>query len=372
MSAISFLPFVLEFLLVSVALRMFFSGNFLNSRPRLFLSGLFFLTVPLVVVSMVLGGTSVVAMVVKVLFFVLAIVYAISEPRAARWWLIAAIVTSLLVQASAGNVLNKLSTLPFLMIACLWATTRARLRTGEFVVLALAIGAEFIQAIALESRGLLIAGVMACWLMLGPLNLVRRTVVISAILLPIIYPLGLTLVFTSLLSGSDFLDATSSNFERSAMAAWSVDNFSSYPLVGPGSILFTAEINAIKVLGQQAVGDNYDPHQFLLSAWILLGSSITVVLYIFWCSIWIFKGSNRFASNRRTRLFSILAILAILIFVFSPPDTTARVQVAILAGIAIAGLRDPSILMRKLKSSMPDKTDQALTPVLLNHAAVNK
>lgn len=292
-------------------------------------------------------------------------------PRAARWWLIASIVISLLAQASAGNVLNKLSTVPFLLIACLWATPRKRFGARELVFLVLALGAEFIQAFALESRGLLIAVVMACGLLLIPLKLVRRTVVTSAILLPILYPLGLTLVFTSLLSGSDFLNATSSNFERSAMAAWSVDNLSSYALVGPGNIFFTAEINAIKVVEQQAVGDNYDPHQFLLSAWISLGSSTTAVVYILWSSIWIFKRSDRFAPNRRTRLFSILAILAILTFVLSPPDTTARVQVAMLTGIAIAGLRDPSILMRKLRGFMPDKTDQALTSVLPNHAAVN-
>lgn len=371
MSVISFLPFVLEFFLVSVAIRNLFLGNFLISRPRLFVLGLFFLAVPLVLVSIILGGTSVAVMVVKVLFFVLAIAYAIRKPRAARWWLIASIVISLLAQASAGNVLNKLSTVPFLLFACLWATARAQFRTREFVVLALALGAEFIQAFALESRGLLIAVLMACGLLLGPLNLVRRTVVTSAILLPILYPLGLTLVFTTLLSGSDFFNPTSSNFERSAMAAWSVDKLSSYLLVGPGSIFFTDEINAFKLTAQQVVSDNYDPHQFFLSAWISLGSSNTAVLYIFWCSIWIFKGSDRFTPNRRTRLFSILAILAILTFVLSPPDTTARVQVAMLIGIAIAGLRDPSIFMRKLRGFVPDKTDQALTPVLPNHAAVN-
>lgn len=354
------LPVLLEFILVSFVLGTFSRFNFIDLRLRVIGVGLFSLVASLALISIMLGGSLAVAMIVKVFFFALAITYAIRKPRAARWWLTASIVISLLAQAAAGNVLNKLSTIPFLLVACLWAAGRARLGRFELVFLVLALGAECIQALVLEGRGLLIAVALACGLLLSPLNLARRTVVASAVLLPIFYPLALTFVFNLLLSGSDILSATSSNLERSAMAAWCIDNLSSFPLVGPGSSLFTEEINAIKVAEQQAVADDYDPHQFLLSAWIWLGSSTVGALYFLWCSIWIPKKSDFFAAtDQRIKLFSILAIIAILTFVLSPPDTTARLQVAMLAGIAIAGLRNPSILSRKGRTIAPVKNADA-------------
>lgn len=348
MIVISFLPLVLELFLVSAAfINLFLLGSFLKPPSKLFISILFYIGILFACASIIVGGISVVAMIVKVLFFVIAIAYSIRKPEAARWWLIFSIVISLLAQASVGNVLNKLSTLPFLMFACLWVITCTCVSSRELIILALALGAECAQALVLESRGLLLAVVMACGLLLCPLNLVRRAVVICAILLPIVYPLVLKLVLTELLSGSEFLSATSSNFERSAMASWCVDNFFSYPVIGPGSDLFADEINTIMKIGQLAVNENYDPHQFFLSAWIWLGSSTVAILYIFWCYLWISNGWNCILiTNPRVRVFSILAIQAILTFVLSPPDTAARVQVAMLTGIAIAGLRDPFIFRR--------------------------
>jgi hypothetical protein len=364
MNANLLLPNVLEFLLISIALGRFFQKNFLNSNPRIFILWIFFLALSLMLISVYLGGNDVAIMGVKVIFFMLAIGFAMMEPRAARWWLLASIVISLLVQASAGNVLNKYSTLPFLLMACLWATARANFGMREIIVVVFFLAAEFVQALVLESRGLLLSAVMACGFLVVPLNVARRTVIISAVLLPIFYPVALASIFATFISGSNIVDATSSNFERSAMAAWCINNLSFYSLVGPGSLLFTEEINAIKILGEQAVADNYDPHQFLLSAWIWLGTYTVLVLYIIWCLIWIFKGRDWVVTvDRRIKLFAIIAITAILTFVLSPPDTTTRVQVAMLVGISVAGLRDPSILMRKPKVSVSLKTVNSIAVV---------
>jgi len=348
MSFLLFLPGLLEIALVLVAARIFLPRDFSIPRPRWWVSALFFVALALIGASMFLGGGAVASMAVKVIFFALAIAFAMREPRAARWWLLVSVVISLVAQAAAGNVLNKLSAVPFLLIASLWAASRAQIGAKELCLIVLALGAEFVQAFALESRGLLMAVVIACAMLVGPLKFLRRTVATSAVLLPIAYPLFLTFLFTAFLSGSEALKATASNFERSAMAAWSVQNLSSYPVVGPGVSLFVNEINFIKVLGDQAVYDAYDPHQYLLSAWIWLGSSAVAVLYIAWCAIWLSEGgAHHVTTDRRIRVFSILAFLAILTFMLSPPDTSGRAQVALLTGIAIAGLRDPSILMRK-------------------------
>lgn len=348
MSFLLFLPGLLEIALVFVAAIFFLPRDFSIPRPRWWVSALLFIALAFTGTSIFLGGGAVASMAVKVILFALAIAFAMREPRAARWWLLVSVVIELVAQAAAGNVVNKLAAVPFLLTASLWATSRAQLGARELLVIRLALIAECVQALAFESRGLLIAVGMTCAALFVPLKVVRRMVVTSAVLLPIVYPLVLTLISAALLSGTNLITATSSNFERSAMAAWSIKNLSEYPLVGPGGSLYVDEMNFIKALGDQASSDAYDPHQFLLSAWIWLGSFAIAALYVAWCAIWFFKrGARHGVMDARIRLFSILAILAILTFVLSAPDTSRRVQVALLTGIAIAGLRHPLILVQK-------------------------
>lgn len=348
MNVLSFLPSLLEIALVIGAAKTFMPRKFLIPRPRWWCMALFFVALALMAISIFLGGRAVALMAIKVIFFALTIAFALCQPRAARSWLLVSVAIELIAQATAGNVLNKLATVPFLLMACLWVASRARLGMREFLIIVLALSAETIQALALESRGLLLAVVIAGVMLLGPLRFVRRAVATSAALLPVVYPLILTFISVALLSGSNLLAATSSNFERSAMAAWSIMNLSTYPLVGPGGSVFVEQIDIIKILGEQAVQDAYDPHQFLLSAWIWLGTSVIAVLYIAWCAIWLSKGGAlQGTTDGKIRVFSILAFLAIFTFILSPPDTSRRVQVALLTGIAIAGLSDPSILRKK-------------------------
>ena len=351
MNAILLLPAMLEFLLVSIALVGFCRIKI--SAVTLFaaVSWLVFFSTFLVIIPSVSGGVAATAMSVKVFFFLIAIAYAIKNPRAARWWLLTSVVVSLVAQAFAGNVLNKLSTVPFLLIACFWVLSRISLGLREVVAVTLFLIAELIQAFVLESRGLILSvGIAICFLII-PLKLIRFGTILIAILLPIVYPFALTLIFDGFLSDSNVINATSSNFERSAMAAWCVNNIFLYPFNGPGGILFADEVNAMKLLGEQAVADAYDPHHFLLSAWVWLGSFAILMLYAIWCLIWIYKAKSQvLILNQRIKIFAVIATTGIITFTLSPPDSTARVQVAMLVGIAIAGLRDPLILLPSCKT----------------------
>lgn len=317
-----------------------------SQRPILF-SGFIFFFLFFGLVAVLIGGEYAILAVSKVILFSIIISYAINRPLIASWVLLASLCITLFAQAVDGNVLNKLSTIPFLVLVCLFIQLKNVSTRIAFYLLTFALTAEFIQAIALESRGLLIASTITTFLLFLSARLVRNTVIISAIILPVFYPLFLTFVYQELVTDSGVFTATSSNFERSAMAAWSVDNFFQYPLVGPGYSLFSEEMNSIKISYGQSVADLYDPHQFLLSTWISLGGITTCILYFLWCYLWLSAHCrSQLILSEKIRTYGILGIFSVLTFTLSPPDSTARVQVALLAGIAICGLRDPFVLSK--------------------------
>jgi hypothetical protein len=143
----------------------------------------------------------------------------------------------------------------------------------------------------------------------------------------------------AILVGSDSIAPTSSNYERSAMAAWSIINFPNYLFSGPGIEIFTEEMNSIKTFGQQAQAESYDAHQFLLSFWTYLGTISTVTIYYIWFNFWkpIYPKSN-YIWNHKIRIYCILIIHSTFIFTLYPPDSFSRIQGALLAGISISGL----------------------------------
>lgn len=353
MSDFSFLPGLFEILLVLAATVALLPRIFLISCANRWIPVLFVVVLGLCLASVLLGGGAVAAMTVKVLSFSIITFFALRKPKAACSWLLCSVLIELVAQAAAGNVMNKYSPIPYVLLASLWAASNARVGTREFIVIFLALVAECVQALVLESRGLLLLSVIAFGMLFGPLRRLRLAVVASAVLLPVVYPLTLSLVFAAFLSGSSLLEGTASNFERSAMSAWCINNLSSYFFVGPGGSLFADEINTLKDVVGQVNFDAYDPHQFLLSAWLWLGSFMLAALYTGWCTIWLPKGRQWYGfADGRIRYYSILATIAILTFVLSPPDSSRRVQVGLLTGIAIVGLRAPSILVRKKRMNV--------------------
>ena len=337
MNIVEYAPFVLEAIIFGLTVKLVSS---LRSASPIIQIFLLFSSLAMTL-SMIIGGMPALGMAIKVLLFIAALFWAKNSPLAARPVLIGATFLIFFIEVLDGNFYSKLTSVPFLLLAVFWILRKAEIRPLHLLIFVMAVLCEAAQAGYHGSRG----GLAICFITLValvvPSKFIWRTFVSLALVIPILYPVILSSFFDDMISGTGLIAPTASNYERSSMAAWSIENFSSYILVGPGGDIFTSEINFFKTLGRQALYEMYDPHHFVLSAWVFLGSLSAVVLYAFWSAFWILTlDNNKAGHNLRTKIFVILGLIGVVTFTVNPPDSSARLQVALMLGIALAGMRN--------------------------------
>lgn len=356
MNAIQYLPLILELILVVTSLTYLLYFN-LPTKIKLNLSTCLLLALSVsLFISVFQGGEPVFEMMLKIISFIMILLFALKNPRIAKYFLLIAISILFTVQLSIGNFYTKLTPIPFLVLACVLCAGVKNLRTLSMVIIFLAIILEVLQGVYLESRGLLLASFLAACIFFMPFGLVRIGVALTAIVIPVAYPVALTFVFVSLVANEGVIALTASNFERSSMAAWCITHLFIYISVGPGVELFTEEINALKVIVRHVEAEFYDPHHFLLSAWIFVGALSVAILYAMWCAAWIIAFRKKIWDDYRIKMFGLLGVIGVLGFTLSPPDSMARMQVALLVGISLAGLRDCRVLLFKAETTIKSST----------------
>lgn len=292
----------------------------------------------LLIVNIILGGYAAIPMATKVLFFSATISFAFQNPLQAKRLLIVVLVAGFVDQVLAGNLGSKLAAFPFLLSVSVLISLKAVGERRTLLVFALVV--ELLQAAFLEARGLLLLCVATLVALLRPqyaLRLCRW----GAILVPVIYPLLLTFALFGFLGGGALLAPTSSNLERSALAAWAVVEIPNFVLFGPGDALYHQAVSLLnQMIGGQGHEEFLDPHSFLLSAWVWLGSLAILFAHMMWTFFWISK-------LRRVRIsaigtaatpFLVMASVAILNYTLSPPDVYMRLVVALACGVALNGL----------------------------------
>lgn len=349
MDSLFYLPFFLETVVLFCAAKLVLVSNLPKSSFHRYFQLWIFLTLVVMMAAIVIGGKPVVGMSLKVILFGSALFFSVRNASSAKRFLIFSILLLFSIQTIDGKFYSKLTTVPFLLFTLLWISNKHELQKRHWLILFFSIICELTQAIILESRGLLLASFLSMVIIIAPLRKLKILIFLFAVIFPILYPAILSLVFSQITSGSSVFEGTASNYERSSMLWWSVNNLGSYILVGPGAEFFTSEINFFKELEQRAVADLYDPHHFLLSSWVYLGSAAASFLYVLWVMFWCANlNGNVGAYDVKMKIFSVLAVIGIVTFTVSPPDSSTRMQVALVIGIAVAGMRDRSVLFRNL------------------------
>jgi len=287
---------------------------------------------------------------IKFLNFCVIFIFSLWFPGKARLFLIVFLPIEMVAHFVAGDIFTKYGVIYFLLFGCLLVISvenGARARKIIFLFLLL----EILQAFLLASRTSLLFCVIVLMILLLPVGRIRSFISWVALVLPPLYIVALSVFhhlltdessWTQILSSS----ASASNFERSLMAAWAVDNFNQFILYGPGEG-FSDAVNAI--IENRWLHATYiiDPHNFLLSVWVWLGGMVMFMGYFLWCRIFNFsKYKIHDFSNAAIKYYAILACFAVVLFITAPPSAAYRLKVALVLGVAVAGLRRPNILMR--------------------------
>lgn len=300
-------------------------------------------TLLVLALPLALGGTMVLPTAVKVLSFMLMLQFGLRLPRAALGWLCVWLALEIGLNAAAGNLGGKLGAVPILLTATLWLGWRGYRMSTAPIVLIVALLAETLQSVWLGMRGSLLGVAIVTLVYILPTPRLPRLLPWIMLLLPLLTPLLMLFAAFSLIAGLELIEPTASNVERSTLAAWCVVNVPAYPWVGPGIDSYMQETSAfITLLERTPADDMIDPHAFLLSAWLWIGTGPALFLYIQWAAVWWRFGigvRKRRASKVDQRLIRALlscATLVLLIFMLSPPSSAQRIQVALVSGFVLA------------------------------------
>jgi len=315
----------------------------------LFLSGCF-------AISNFLGGSSSYSWLAGIKFFIFCtiLIFSIVLVETARLVLFVFLFLELAGYFISGDIFTKYGIVHFLLFGCLMSISMKKEVLAKKIVF-LTLGMEFLQAIVLSSRTGLLFCAFSVMIMLLPGRYMRSLVRWGAFTLPLLYVMAMYFVQQLITAESSWISASASNFERSLMVAWAVDNFPKFILYGPRE-QFSEVINM--AIENRWLHATYiiDPHNFLLSVWVWLGGVLMLLGYFLWCRLFDFsKYKVNYFQDIFMKSYAILAFFSMIIFITAPPNSAGRLKMALVLGVAIAGLRYPKVLMcmKAGRSSVP-------------------
>jgi len=231
----------------------------------------------------------------------------------------------------AGEGYSKISAIPFILIITLLPHMKVKL--GHYYVLLFTVFAflEILQSAVLKYRGsLLLALALLSYLYIS--YKYKKHLINMLVYFPLFYLFGMMSYILSISLGYD-LPITASNVERSSMIIWGIYNFIDFPIIGPGKELFQMGAGGLKsnILFSELIPN--DPHSFIISIFILGGSLLSIVWYIF--SVFKVRHINKII-NKSMHHYLCVAFPLFITISMHPFNSYSRMITAILFGILLS------------------------------------
>jgi len=236
-----------------------------------------------------------------------------------------------------GMNANKILIMPFALIVCALFLFKHNKNNINLTILYFIVILEMFTALIIDVRASIISSLLV--ILLVSSVKASRVFLKYGQWIPFIYVTILSISYYFLLYESNWVSATGSNFERSAMIFSSISHFFEYPFAGPSKEFDQLAEESISVfnwtLNENSKG--MDPHIFFLSFWRDEGAILTILWIFAWFYYWN-KLKNLKPDLNETRMRVAIGVLAMAVvqFSLSPPGIGVRLMVALVMGSVLS------------------------------------
>lgn len=247
-------------------------------------------------------------------------------------FMIDGVVTGEYLSKHVGMNANQILVIPFSLIVCALFLFK-RNKNINLTILYSVVSLEVFFALISDVRSSVISSLFV--ILLVSSVKASRAFLKYGQWIPFIYVTIVCISYYSMLYEIDWVPATGSNFERSAMIFSAISHFFEYPFTGPRNefdLLAEGHISIFNWIFYES-SKGIDPHDFFLSLWRDEGAILTFLWIFVWFYYWN-KLKNLKPQLNETRVRVALSVLAmgVVHFSLSPPSTGTRLMVALIMG----------------------------------------
>lgn len=277
----------------------------------------------------------------KTCLFVCCLYFAAKLPRQCMYLLIGLMFMRFFEGIDLGLLGTKYLALPFILTACGLFFIRIR-KTQSYLILYVATFFEIVYAVYVGARGMAFSAILA--IILAYSIRASRLFIRYGKWMPFLYWLSLVLVYYGLFMDIELVPISASNIERSSMVVATIENFFGYMISGPKEGFDSLVDPVINVFNFQHYDNvkGIDPHSFLLSLWRDEGAIFSLLWVFTWFIYWKkLKALQLSILEKKNRIAIAMLAIAVVQFSLSPPETGARLTVALIMGLVLGITNNP-------------------------------